>query len=77
MHLASHIKSYWTIKGLIIFHLQEGSGKFPNLMLSLEQSKGQEFRILGVWRERGSVLAGLDVSGFSSWEELLVCAARL
>lgn len=46
-------------------------------MQSLEQSEGPEFRILGVWRERGSLLAGLDVSGFSSWEELLICAARL
>lgn len=47
------------MKGLITFHLREGSGKFPNLMQSLEQREGQEFWILGGLAKRGSALAGV------------------
>lgn len=31
MHLASHIKSYWTIKGLITFHFASRQRKIPEL----------------------------------------------
>lgn len=57
---------------------ETGSGKFPSWEQSHEQSEGPEFRFWGLARA-GSMLAGVDVSGFFlsfflGWEELLVCA---
>lgn len=81
MHLASHIKSYWTIKGPITFRLREGSGKFPSSVQRLERREGPEFRIGGVWREQGSLLAGWMLVAFlggrSCWFVLRDCSSSL
>lgn len=58
---------------------ETGSGKFPSWEQNHEQSEGPEFGFWGLARA-GSMLAGVDVSGFFLsffffwWEELLVCA---
>lgn len=61
--------------------MREGSGKFPSSVQRLERREGPEFRIWGVWRERGSLLAGWMLVAFlggrSCWFVLRDCSSSL